>query len=399
MLRKFFDSVEPHFEKGGKYEKFYPVYEMFDTFFFSPPSVTHTGAHVRDGVDLKRIMISVWACTLPAMFLGMYFVGSNALTYMADNNLVAENNWRFIFTNVLISYNPASVWDCVIYGAAFFLPIYIVTFAVGIAWETLFAITRKHEVNEGFFVTSVLFALSCPPTIPLWQVALGISFGVVLGKEVFGGTGKNFLNPALTGRAFLYFAYPAYMSGDTVWTAVDGFSGATALSTAYQGGMEALAGSMTWFDGLIGNMQGSIGEVSALAILVGGGFLLIMGIASWRIVAGVFIGTTLTALLFNAVGSETNNMFELPFYWHFVLGGWAFGTFFMATDPVSAAMTNTGRFVFGLLIGVMVILIRVVNPAFPEGIMLAILFANLFSPTIDHFVVQANINRRLARNV
>lgn len=399
MIRKFFDQLEPHFEKGGKYEKYYAIYEMFDTFLFSPSSVTHAGSHVRDGIDLKRIMITVWLCTFPAMFFGMYNVGAQALTFMADQGVTAEGNWRFFFTDMLTGYSPDSLWDCIIYGAAFFLPIYIVTFAVGIAWEILFAVKRGHEVNEGFFVTSVLFALACPPSIPLWQVALGISFGVVLGKEVFGGTGKNFLNPALTGRAFLFFAYPASMSGDTVWTAVDGFSGATALSIASQGGMEALSGSLTWMDAFFGNMQGSIGEVSALAILLGGGFLMLTGIASWRIIAGVFLGTAVVGILFNAVGSETNNMFQMPFYWHYVIGGWMFGTFFMATDPVSAAMTDKGKWVFGILIGVMVMLIRVVNPAFPEGMMLAILFANLFAPTIDHFVIQANIKRRLARNV
>ncbi|MGB3621496.1 MAG: RnfABCDGE type electron transport complex subunit D, partial [Ketobacter sp.] len=222
---------------------------------------------------------------------------------------------------------------------------------------------------------------------------------VVLGKEVFGGTGKNFLNPALTGRAFLFFAYPVSMSGDSVWTAVDGFSGATTLSVAAQGGVEAIQSSLTWFDAFLGNMQGSIGETSSLAILIGGGFLVLTGIASWRIVLGVFLGTALMGILFNAVGSDTNPMFDVPFYWHYVLGGWAFGTFFMATDPVSAAMTNKGKLVFGILIGVMVMLIRVVNPAFPEGMMLAILFGNLFAPTIDHFVTQANIKRRLARNV
>ena len=399
MIRKFFDKLEPHFEKGGKYEKYFAIYEMFDTFLFSPSSVTHSASHVRDGIDLKRIMITVWLCAFPAMFFGMYNVGAQALGYMADNNITAQGDWRFIFTDMLISYNPASIWDCMIYGAMYFLPIYIVTFAVGIAWEILFAIKRGHEVNEGFFVTSILFALTCPPTIPLWQVAMGISFGVVLGKEVFGGTGKNFLNPALTGRAFLFFAYPAQISGDAVWTAVDGFSGATALSVASQGGMEALQGQLTWFDAFVGNMQGSIGETSALAILIGGGLLVLTGIASWRIVAGVFLGTAAMGLLFNAVGSNTNFMFEIPFWWHYVLGGWALGTFFMATDPVSAAMTDTGKWVFGVLVGVMVMLIRVVNPAFPEGMMLAILFSNLMAPTIDYFVIQANVKRRLARNV
>ncbi|MGC1510636.1 NADH:ubiquinone reductase (Na(+)-transporting) subunit B [Ketobacter sp. MCCC 1A13808] len=399
MFRDLLDKLEPHFEKGGKYEKYYSVYEMVDTFFYSPPTVTHANAHVRDGIDLKRIMITVWLCTFPAMFFGMYNVGAQALAYMADSGVTASGDWRFFFTDMLTGYNPASVWDCFIYGAMYFVPIYAVTMVAGGFWEVLFAVKRGHEVNEGFFVTSVLFALICPPSIPLWQVALGISFGVVLGKEVFGGTGKNFLNPALTGRAFLFFAYPVSMSGDSVWTAVDGFSGATTLSVAAQGGVEAIQSSLTWFDAFLGNMQGSIGETSSLAILIGGGFLVLTGIASWRIVLGVFLGTALMGILFNAVGSDTNPMFDVPFYWHYVLGGWAFGTFFMATDPVSAAMTNKGKLVFGILIGVMVMLIRVVNPAFPEGMMLAILFGNLFAPTIDHFVTQANIKRRLARNV
>ena len=397
MIRKIFDSLQPHFEKGGKYEKYNAVFEMFDTFFYSPSSVTHSASHVRDGIDLKRIMITVWLCTFPAMFYGMYNVGAQALGYMAEKGITAQGDWRFLFTDLLISYNPASIWDCFIYGAAWFVPIYVVTFVVGIAWEILFAVKRGHEVNEGFFVTSVLFALTCPPSIPLWQVALGISFGVVLGKEVFGGTGKNFLNPALTGRAFLFFAYPASMSGDAVWTAVDGFSGATALSIAAEGGMQALQGQLTWMDAFIGDMQGSVGETSALALALGGVILMITGIASWRIVAGVFAGTAAMGILFNSIGSTTNPMFEIPFWWHYVLGGWALGTFFMATDPVSASMTDTGKWVFGALIGVMVMLIRVVNPAFPEGMMLAILFANLLAPTIDYFVIQANVKRRLAR--
>jgi Na+-transporting NADH:ubiquinone oxidoreductase subunit B len=271
---------------------------------------------------------------------------------------------------------------------------------VGGFWEVLFAMKRGHEVNEGFFVTSILFSLILPPTVPLWQVALGISFGVVIGKEVFGGTGKNFLNPALTGRAFLFFAYPAQMSGDAIWTAVDGFSGATPLGLAAAGGVDAiLAANVTWMDAFLGSIQGSIGEVSTLAIMIGGAVIVYARIAAWRIVAGVFLGMVAMSTLFNLIGSETNPMFGLPFYWHLVLGGFAFGMFFMATDPVSASMTNTGKWAFGALIGVMVVLIRVVNPAFPEGMMLAILFANLFAPLIDNFVVQANIKRRLARNV
>jgi Na+-transporting NADH:ubiquinone oxidoreductase subunit B len=272
----------------------------------------------------------------------------------------------------------------------------LTTFIVGGFWEVLFASIRKHEVNEGFFVSSVLFALCCPPDLPLWMVALGISFGIVIGKEVFGGTGKNFLNPALTGRAFLYFAYPAYMSGDAVWTAVDGYTGATMLSVAASEGIAGVTDSIAWSDAFFGTIQGSVGETSTLAILLGAALLLTMRIASWRIMAGVLLGSGLLSLMFNSIESS-NPMFALPFYWHWVIGGFAFGTVFMATDPVSASMTNTGKFYYGALIGIMVILIRVVNPAFPEGIMLAILFANLFAPLIDHFVVQSNIDRRLAR--
>jgi len=279
----------------------------------------------------------------------------------------------------------------------FFLPLYAVTFLVGIAWEILFAIRRGHEVNEGFFVTSILFALTCPPDIPLWQVALGISFGVVIGKEVFGGTGKNFLNPALTGRAFLYFAYPAQLSGDAVWVAVDGYTSATALSVVAAEGMTALEQQWSWMQAFVGSVPGSIGETSTLAIFIGGALLLLTRIASWRIMAGVMIGMVALSTLFNVVGSDSNLAFAMPWYWHLVTGGFAFGMVFMATDPVSASMTNTGKWYFGILIGVMTVLIRVVNPAFPEGIMLAILFANIFAPLIDHFVIQANIKRRLAR--
>lgn len=396
-LRSVLKKIEPHFEKGGRFSKFYPLYEATDTLFYTPDSVTRTTAHVRDGVDLKRIMITVWFCVFPAMFFGMYMVGLNANTVLAETGQTMTMDWHGSIISALAGNNPESIWDNMIFGAVYFLPIYAVTFAVGGFWEVLFAIVRKHEVNEGFFVTSILFALICPPTIPLWQVALGISFGVVVGKEVFGGTGKNFLNPALTGRAFLYFAYPAQISGDSVWTAVDGYSGATSLSMAQTGGVEMVKENLSWWEMFLGFQQGSIGETSTLAILIGGAVLLVMGIASWRIVAGVFIGMVGTAVLFNMVGSETNPMFSIPPHYHLVMGGFAFGMVFMATDPVSAAMTDTGKWVFGALVGVMTVLIRVVNPAFPEGIMLAILFANLFAPFIDHYVVKANIKRRLAR--
>ncbi|GAB1257019.1 NADH:ubiquinone reductase (Na(+)-transporting) subunit B [Aurantivibrio plasticivorans] len=396
-LRNWFDSLEPHFHKGGKLEKWYALYEAVDTGLFQPNEVTKTTSHVRDGIDLKRIMITVWACTFPAMFYGMYNLGFQANTIMEAQGILSTGDWHAPLIELLAGYDPNSIWDCLWHGAVYFLPIYMTTFIVGGFWEVLFAMVRGHEVNEGFFVTSILFALICPPDLPLWQVAMGISFGVVIGKEVFGGTGKNFLNPALTGRAFLYFAYAPWMSGDSVWTAVDGFSGATSLSVAASQGVEGLESHIGWMNAFVGNIHGSIGETSTIAILLGGLVLLAMGIASFRIVAGVMIGMVATALLFNVVGSESNPMFAVPWHWHLVMGGFAFGMMFMATDPVSASMTHAGRWAFGILIGVMVVLIRVVNPAFPEGIMLAILFANLFAPLIDHVVVQANIKRRLAR--
>jgi len=397
-MRKFFDSIEHHFKEGGKYQKYYAIYEVFDTFFYSPSSTTRSTAHVRDGIDLKRIMITVWIATFPAMFYGMYNLGFQANTIVAAGG-GAITDWHAPLINLFGATDPGSLIDCFIFGAIYFLPIYITTFLVGISWEILFAVRRGHEVNEGFFVTSVLFALCCPPDIPLWQVAMGISFGVVIGKEVFGGTGKNFLNPALTGRAFLYFAYPAQLSGDAVWTAVDGYTGATALSVVAADGMEALRAQMSWWDTFSGNIHGSIGETSTLAILIGGALLLYTRIAAWRIVAGVFLGMFAFSTLLNVVGSDSNPAFAMPWYWHLSVGGFAFGMIYMATDPVSAAMTDIGKIWYGVLIGVMTVLIRVVNPAFPEGIMLAILFANLFAPLIDHFVVQANVKRRLARVV
>ncbi|WIO73111.1 NADH:ubiquinone reductase (Na(+)-transporting) subunit B [Porticoccaceae bacterium LTM1] len=404
-LRSYLEKVEPNFHKGGKYEKWYALFEAFDTICFSPKATTKNASHVRDGVDLKRVMITVWFACFPAMFYAMYNVGHQANLYLdpatAASSVDAIRLW---FINIFGAgtFDASSIYDCMIHGAMYFLPIYLTAFVVGGFWEVLFAIKRGHEVNEGFFVTSILFALTCPPDLPLWMAALGITFGVVIGKEVFGGTGKNFLNPALTGRAFLFFAYPASMSGDTVWatgaaTMVDGFTGATALSIAYNDGMGALESSLTWMDAFLGNMQGSMGETSTLAIFIGGAILLAMRIASWRIMLGVMMGMIALSTLFNLVGSETNNMFNMPWYWHLVVGGFAFGMVFMATDPVSASMTDTGKIWFGILIGVMVVLIRVVNPAFPEGMMLAILFANLFAPLIDHFVVEGNIKRRLAR--
>ena len=399
-LRKVLDKMEPEFHSGGKYEKWYALYEAVDTIFYRPSSVTKGGSHVRDAVDMKRIMILVWMCTFPAMFFGMYNIGFQANTAMDAMGVTGGDTWQHAIIGALTGYDASSLWDNMIYGAMHFLPIYLVAFAVGGFWEVLFAAVRKHEVNEGFFVTSILFALSLPATVPLWQVALGITFGVVLAKEVFGGTGKNFLNPALAGRAFLFFAYPASMSGDAVWTAIDGFSGATALSVVAADGVQSLAAhGIAWSGAFFGFVQGSMGETSTLAIMLGGSALLIMRIASWQIVAGVLVGMVATSSLLNLIGSDTNAMFATPWYWHLVIGGFAFGMMFMATDPVSASMTEKGKWFYGALIGLMVVLIRVVNPAYPEGMMLAILFANLFAPFIDHFIVQANISRRKARNV
>ena len=397
-LRAMLNRAAPHFEKGGKYQRLYPLYEMLDTILYMPATTSQTSPHIRDGIDMKRIMITVWLATFPAMFFGMWNLGLQANTFIQESGGIQalQTDWRHWCIALMAGNDPASLWDNLVYGFWHFMPIYAVAFIVGGLWEVLFATVRGHEINEGFFVTSVLFALSCPPDLPLIYVAMGISFGVVIGKEVFGGTGKNFVNPALTGRAFLYFAYPASMSGDTAWVAVDGYSGATALSLAASGGLESVQAQLSFVDALVGTMPGSIGETSTLAIAAGGLVLLLMGIASWRIVLGCIIGTAALGGLFNLVSAD-NPLFALPWHWHFVLGGWAFGVFFMATDPVSAAMTNTGRLIYGILIGMMTVLIRVVNPAFPEGVMLAILFCNLLAPTIDHFVVQRHIARRQRR--
>tara|TARA_B100000676_G_C18061915_1_gene838373 strand:- start:1168 stop:2400 length:1233 start_codon:yes stop_codon:yes gene_type:complete len=403
-MRSFLDNkVAPHFHEGGKFEKYYTFYEMFDTMLYSPDSVTRASAHVRDGIDLKRIMMTVWFCAFPAILFGLWNTGYQANLQIAEG-FSPIPGWRSDLVMALAGFDPASLWSNVLHGLVYYVPILIVVYLGGFIWEGLFAWKRGHEVNEGFFVTGILFTLIVPPSIPLWQVFLGISFGVVIGKEVFGGTGKNFLNPALVGRAFLFFAYPAEMSGDAVWTAVDNFSGATPLALAAAGQLDFAAGltadagaNISWMQTFLGNIQGSIGETSTLAILIGGAALLLTKIASWRIVLGVFLGMAALSTLFNMIGSETNPMFAMPWYWHLSLGGFAFGMVYMATDPVSASMTNVGKYIFGALIGVMIVLIRVVNPAFPEGVMMAILFANLCAPLIDHFVVQANVRRRLRR--
>ena len=401
------------FTKGGLLSWFYPLFEGTFTFLYSSGRVTTGRTHVRDFTDMKRIMIIVWLAVFPTMFWGWYNVGNQTINAIASLSNAADvagasyslfsANWHYAILQLLGGSlgSDAGFLSRFVLGAIYFLPIYIVVFAVGAFWEVLFCIVRKHEINEGFFVTSILFALIVPPTLPLWQAALGISFGVLIGKEMFGGTGRNFINPALAGRAFLFFAYPAYISGTDCWVPVDGFSGATPLAQWAAGGADALKDSagnaITWMDAFLGNIPGSIGEGSTLMILVGAFLILVTGIASWRIMLGVVIGAFLTSLMFNAIGSTTNAMFSMPFEWHLVLGGFAFGAVFMATDPVSSAFTNPGKWAFGILIGVMVILIRVVNPAYPEGMMLAILFANCWAPLFDYLATKRNIQRRRVR--
>ena len=399
-LRNFLDNIEPLFVKGGRLQNLHAIYEMVDTLFYSPSDVTRASPHVRDAIDLKRVMIMVVFAATPCALVGMWNAGFQANTAMAAMGIESAPGWRDALLGLVgVGHNPASFYDNFMLGLSYFLPIYLVTMAAGGFWEVLFAGVRNHEVNEGFFVTSFLYALILPATIPLWQVAIGISFGVVIGKEVFGGTGKNVLNPALVGRAFLYFAYPAQISGDAVWTAVDGFSGATALGISAIEGMAGIAASgLTWTQAFIGQMQGSIGETSAVACLLGAALLIYARIASWRIILGCFAGLIIPVMLVGLIDSD-NPMISMPWHWHIVLGGFAFGAVFMATDPVSAAQTDTGRWIYGVLIGFLTFVIRVINPAFPEGIMLAILFGNVFAPMIDYFVVRSNVKRRLRRSV
>jgi Na+-transporting NADH:ubiquinone oxidoreductase subunit B len=381
-LGKLLDKLRPNFEAGGKLEKFYPAFNAFETFLFVPGhTAPHNGAHIRDAIDLKRTMILVVLSLMPCLFFGI---------------------WNTGYQHHLALGNPdASFADNFLFGAVKVLPIVVVTYLTGLTVEFIFAIIRKHKVNEGFLVTGMLIPLVMPVDIPLWMVALATVFAVIIGKEVFGGTGMNILNPALTARAFLFFAYPTKMSGNEVWInteleqgekLVDGFSGATPLGDAASGFGERIPGM---WESFIGTIPGSIGETSALACLIGAAVLLYTGIGSWRIMLSVFIGGYLMASIFNLFGSNT--LMQLSPLHHLLLGGFVFGAVFMATDPVTAAQTNTGKFIYGLLIGIFAILIRVFNPAYPEGMMMAILFMNVMAPLIDHYVVRANINRRLKR--
>lgn len=397
VLRDFLDNQHPHFDKGGKLEKFYPIYEMIDTFIYTPSDKAEGDVHVRDALDLKRLMSTVAIALIPAIIMAMYNTGYQANSVLAQAGTTEVEGWRAaVLTFLSLPFDPSNIISNLLYGALYFFPIFLVTQIAGGFWEVLFATVRKHEINEGFLVTGMLFPLTLPPTIPLWQVAVGISFGVVVGKEVFGGTGKNFLNPALTARAFLFFAYPGEISGDAVWTAVDGYTGATILAQAQAGGMDAV--TYTFSQAFLGLVPGSMGETSTLACLLGAGYLIYTGIGSWRIMASMTGATIVFAALLNMIGSDSNLMFTMSPLWHLVAGGFAFGCIFMATDPVSATMTQVGQYFYGALIGFMVVLVRVINPAFPEGTMLAILFGNCFAPLIDYFVVNANIKRRELRN-
>ena len=400
FLRNFLDRIEPTF-KEGKLAPLYPVFEAIDTFLYTPGETTKSEPHIRDSIDLKRLMSMVLVALGPCIFMAFYNTGRQAnLAIQASQSITAIAGWRTDLLQAFgFGFDPDRFFDNLVHGGLFFLPAYLVTMAIGGAWEFLFAAMRRHEINEGFLVTGILFPLTLPPTTPLWQVALGISFGVVFGKEIFGGTGKNIWNPALTGRAFLYFAYPAYMTGNSIWTAADGFSGATPLGVLADAqvdeGMSIV--DVSWMQAFLGNMQGSMGETSALACLIGAVILIGTGIGSWRIMSAVTAGAVVMSGVFWLLPGEHGPLFHLSPSWHLVLGGFAFGTVFMATDPVSAAMTRGGQWFYGALIGVVTVLIRVINPAYPEGIMLAILFGNTIAPLIDYYAIQLNVKRRKVR--
>ncbi len=373
VLRDLLDKQKPHFEKGGKYEKFHAMFDAMETLFFVPAKVTEKGAHIRDAIDMKRTMIVVVIALIPALLFGIWNVG---------------------YQHFLSVGESPDFWTMFWYGFLKVLPLLIVSYGVGLGLEIIFAQIRGHEVNEGFFVSAMLIPLIVPPDVPLWQLALAVAFAVVFGKEVFGGTGMNIVNPALLARAFLFFAYPADMSGDKVWIAekLDSFSGATPLGNALVGNFKDLPSAYDMFMGFI---PGSIGETSTLMILIGGALLLITGIANWRVMFTVFAGGLVMGYLFNLWGA--NDYMNLPAWNHLIMGGFAFGAVYMATDPVTATQTTRGMYYYGFLIGMIAVMIRVFNPAYPEGMMLAILLMNVFAPLIDHYVIEANIKKRLKR--
>nr|WP_321465340.1 NADH:ubiquinone reductase (Na(+)-transporting) subunit B [uncultured Desulfobulbus sp.] len=399
FLREFFNRLEPKFAKGGPWHRWHALFEATDSFLFHSRRVTRIAPHVRDGVDYKRIMITVIIALVPCVIMALWNTGYQANSGLQQLGLDIPPGWRGAIMQ-LVGCDPHSLFSNIVHGSLYFLPIYGVTVVVGSIWEGLFNLIRGHEISEAFLVTSLLFPLTLPATIPLWQVALGISFGIIFAKEVFGGVGRNFMNPALVSRAFLYFAYPIEITGDAVWVPVDGLTSATPLAhlAASPAGFNPSELSVSWMDAFVGIMPGSMGETSTLACLLGAAFLLFTGIASWRVMGAMLVGGLAAVLLLTNLPSPANGLQTLPAHWHLVLGGFAFGLVFMATDPVSAAQTPTGQWMYGLLIGILAIVIRAANPAFPEGVMLAILLGNVCAPLLDHFVIQANIKRRRLRH-
>ncbi|MDR2884456.1 MAG: NADH:ubiquinone reductase (Na(+)-transporting) subunit B [Deferribacteraceae bacterium] len=401
-FRKFLEKQEKHFNKGGKLEKFAPFYEMVGTFFYQTSAVSTGKTAMRDALDLKRIMITVVLALLPCIIMMFYNTGYQANVAIAKLQAAGAAvpfTWREdLLLAIGIGFSPESLFANMIHGFLYFIPIYVTVVVIGGAWELLFATIRKHEINESFLVTSLLFPMVLPPTIPIWQAAMAISFGIVFGKEIFGGTGKNIVNPALFSRAFLFFAYPTSMSGDTIWypissLVVDGVSGATPLAAAKTTGVI----NISWWDAFIGIVPGSMGETSVIACLIGAVILVWTKIGSLRIMLSGIAGLAFTVLLFNVLGGDTNPFWSVGVHWHLVLGGFIFGIVFMATDPVSASVTKWGKVIHGFMIGMLTALVRLVNPGYPEGVMLSILFCNVTIPAIDYYFIKRNIKRREVR--
>lgn len=393
-LRNVLDRLEPQFRSGGRHARWQPLFDAVDTFFYSPGTVTQGAVHVRDGIDARRVMLMVWLCALPAAAFGVYNVGRQALARMAQQGIAPNDDWRQWFIALVSDYNPASIWDCLWYGLWFFLPLYAVCLLAAVGCEAIFALARRRPLAEGTLVTALLFALICPPTVPLWMAALGTAFGVVVGQELLGRAGRHWLNPVLLGYAVLLLVFPVTMGGAAAGLALDGRTGATALAVVQADSLQLLKEQLSWRDALFGARPGAIGETATLAVAVGGAVLLWTGIAAWRVVAGALLGMVILSSLCNWIGPTVNPLFAMPWYWHLVTGGFAFGVLFLATDPRSAAITNAGRWWYGLLIGAAVVLWRVFGF---EGTAFAILLANLLAPLIDRGVVRAHIKRRLAR--
>ena len=385
-LRKLLDNIKPQFQKGGKFEKFHSTFDAFETFLFVPDKVTITGSHIRDAMDMKRTMSLVVIAMIPALLFGI---------------------WNTGYHHFLATGTEADFMDLILYGFIKVFPIIVVSYVTGLGIEFIFAQIRHHEVNEGFLVTGMLIPLVMPADVPLWMVAVSTAFAVIIGKEVFGGSGMNIWNPALTARAFLFFAYPSEMSGDLVWISglkggegiIDGFSGATILSQAALGdsiSVDGTGAAFTVWDKFLGVIPGSIGETSTLAILLGALILIYTGVGSWKIIVSVFAGGAIMGIILNIFAA--NELMRIPNWEHLIIGGFAFGAVFMATDPVSATQTERGKWIYGFLIGFLAILIRVLNPAFPEGMMLAILLMNTFAPLLDHYIVEASVRKRIKRS-